>query len=101
MSATTTFRSSRVGSMICLAAEGQQLAGQPGRAHPGVLNLGDVGLARIVGIVVHQQQLAEAQDHGQQIVEVVGHAAGELSDGFHFLRLLKLLLQGAALGDVQ
>ena len=48
-----------------------------------------------------QQQLAVPQNHGQQIVEVVRHAAGQPSDGFHLLRLLILLLQRAAFGDVQ
>ena len=48
-----------------------------------------------------QQQLAEPQNHGQQIVEVVRHAAGQPSDGFHLLRLLILLLQRVAFGDVQ
>ncbi len=28
-----------------------------------------------------------ADDNGEQIVEIVCHSAGELADGFHFLRL--------------
>ena len=43
---------------------------------------------------------AVPQDHRQQIVEVVGHAGGQPSDGFPLLSLLILLLQRAALSDV-
>ena len=84
-----------------LAAEGQQLAREPRGARARLLNLRDVRLARIVRIEIGQQQLAVPQNHGQQIVEVVRHAAGQPSDGFHLLRLLILLLQRAAFGDVQ
>ena len=57
-------------------------------------------LARIGGIEIRQQQLAVPENHGQQVVEVVRDAAGQPSDGFHLLRLLILLLQRAAFGDV-
>ena len=40
-----------------------------------------------------QQQIAEADHGGQQVVEVVGNAAGQLSHGLHFLRLGKLHFQ--------
>ena len=35
-----------------------------------------------------------ADDHGQEVVEVVRDAAGELADGFHLLRLPDLRLVG-------
>lgn len=48
-----------------------------------------------------------AGDHGQQVVEVMGQAAGELAERFHLLALLQLLadllerlLPLAVLGDV-
>ena len=48
-----------------------------------------------------------AEDHGEKIVEVVRHTAGELADALHLLRLGELLLRAlqvflrlAALGDV-
>ena len=84
-----------------LAAEGQQLAREPRGTRASLLNFRNVSLARIVRIEIRQQQLAEPENHGQQIVEVVGHAAGQPSDGFHLLRLLILLLQCVAFGDVQ
>ena len=74
-----------------LAAEGQQLAGEPGGARARLLDLCDVGLALDRPVEIGQQQLAVAQNHGQQIVEVVRDAAGQPADGFHLLRLLKLL----------
>ena len=46
------------------------------------------------------EQLGVALNHGQQIIEVVGNAAGEPPYGFHFLRLAKLIFEVAALGDV-
>ena len=83
-----------------LAAERQQLARECRGAHARLLNLGEIDPAPIVGIEIVQQQLAVAQDDGQQVVEVVGHAAGQLPDRFHLLRLLILRLQGTAFGDV-
>ena len=47
-----------------------------------------------------EQELRVAGDHHQQIVEVVGDAACETSDGFHLLRLAQLLFESAAFGDV-
>ena len=38
-------------------------------------------------------ELAVAADRGQQVVEVVGDAAGELADGLHLLRLAQLALE--------
>ena len=41
-----------------------------------------------------------ADDHGQQVVEVVGDAAGELADRLHLLRLPQLLLRLQPLRDL-
>ena len=46
------------------------------------------------------QELQIADDDGEQIVEIVGDAAGELAHGLHLLRLAELLLHLPALGDV-
>ena len=40
-----------------------------------------------------QQQRGMAVDDGEDVVEIVGDAAGELADGFHFLGLAQLLFQ--------
>lgn len=44
--------------------------------------------------------LGVAQDHGEDVVEVVGDSAGEAPDRFHLLRLTKLLLDLPELGHV-
>ena len=41
-----------------------------------------------------------AEHHGEQVVEVVGDAAGEPAHRLHLLRLPQLLLEQVALGDV-
>ena len=41
-----------------------------------------------------------ADDDGQQVVEVVRHAAGELAHALHLLDLPQLLLGGTALGEI-
>ena len=52
--------------------------------------------ARIVGQPLPQE--AEVPEHRhQKVVEIVRDAAGELSDGFHLLRLPELILYDASL----
>ena len=83
-----------------LAREGQQLAHQIGRPVGVLLDLHDVGKRLVAGAVAHQQQVAEADDGGQQIVEIVGHAASQLAHRLHLLGLDELALQALLLGGV-
>jgi hypothetical protein len=46
------------------------------------------------------RRLCVAEDHAQQIVEVMGDAAGQRAEGFHLLRLAQLRFEVAALGDI-
>ena len=46
------------------------------------------------------QQFHGTDDHGEQVVEVMGHPAGELADRIHLLRLAQLLLEAQALTDI-
>ena len=46
------------------------------------------------------QQVEVAHHRHQQVVEIVRHAAGELADGFHFLRLAQLPLGAFPLLDL-
>ena len=46
------------------------------------------------------QELGVAQDGRQQVVEVVGDAARELTDRLHLLRLPELVLEALPVGDV-
>ena len=79
------------------ARKGQQLPGQPGRTHGRIAHLAQQLLGLIIATQPLTGQLQVAQDGGQQVVEVVGHAAGQPADGFHLHRMLQLLLQSTAL----
>ena len=46
------------------------------------------------------QDFDRAGDDGEDVVEVVRDAAGELADGLHLLRLPQLLLGGDLVGEV-
>ncbi len=83
-----------------LAREGQQLAHQVGGAVGVLLDLHDVGEGLVAGAVPEQQQVTEADHRGQQVVEVVGDAAGEETHRLHLLRLRELLLQPTLLGRI-
>ena len=83
------------------AGEGQKLPHQA-RGPVGVLlDLHDVLEGRIGRAVVGEQQVAVADDRLQHIVEVVRHAAGELADRVHLLRLGELLLHLTEVGGVE
>jgi hypothetical protein len=75
-----------------LAAEGQELTREPRGALPGRLDLLDVGADRVVGREIPDQHRAIAEDDGEQVVEVVGDAPGELAERVHLLRGAELVL---------
>src|SRR6185437_639081 len=83
-----------------LAREGEQAAGQLGGALARARDVAQQ-LTLIGGqAVVLQQFLDVGQDHHQDVVEIVRHAAGQLADRLHLLRLAQLLLTRLDLGDV-
>ena len=72
------------------AAEGQELTGEGRRALSGMADLSmSARIDRLTRNVL-KHEVAEAQDAGEEVVEVVGDAAGQLSHGFHLLRLPQL-----------
>ena len=82
------------------AAEGEELAGEDGRAVGGLPDLGQV-LPRLGSErALVQQQGDVAQDAGEQVVEVVRDAAGELGDLAGAAELREPLLQRPPVGDV-
>ena len=83
-----------------LAAEGQQLAGEGGGAVGCLLDGLDLLVHGAALFQLLQQDLGVSVDDHQQVVEVVGDAAGQAADGIHFLRLAKLLFELTAVGDV-
>ena len=83
-----------------LAAEGEQLTGQVGRAFAGVQDLRERLRERIARREPVDASPAVADDDRQQVVEVVRDAAGQPADGFHLLGLAKSLLQTFPFADV-
>ena len=55
----------------------------------------NIGPVRTLPRQIRHDHRAVARDDGEQVVEVVGDAAGELADGLHFLCLLQLRLETA------
>ncbi len=82
------------------AGERQQLPGQLGGALHGLRNGVDVAPASLFRQFAATQEVGRGADDSQQIIEIVRHAAGQLSDRFHLLRLAQRFLAQAALGDV-
>ena len=80
--------------------EGEELAGELGRAVHGVGDRVDVAAAALLGEVGPAQEFHGGPDDGQEVVEVVGHPAGELADGLQLLRLPQGLLGLPLLSDV-
>src|SRR5439155_26449890 len=66
------------------------------------INAGETAAEFMAGGPI-EQEFAVTTDYGEEIIEVVRDTAGEASDGFHFLRLAKLLAgfleRDGALGD--
>ena len=83
------------------AREGEQLPHQAGGPVGVLLDLHDVLEGRIGRAVVGEQQVGIADDRGQDVVEVVGDAAGELADRLHLLALDETLLQRPLFGGVE
>ena len=83
-----------------LSREGQQAAHEIGAAIGGLQgDLGGLAGARVcAGPFGQHVQIAD--DHGQEIVEVVGDAAGQLADAFHLLRLGQLAFRHPAIGHI-
>ena len=84
-----------------LAREGQQALDQV-RATPGRL---DGGRDELVQVVLHVGLVGQcaqvAQNHRQDVVEIVRQAAGQLPQGLHFLGLDQHFVRAAFLGDVK
>ena len=83
------------------AGEGEQLAGEPGRPFGGQLDLLQVAEGRVPALGPVRSgrggqglgnERGVVEDHGEQVVEVVGHPAGQLAQVFQSLGLLQLRL---------
>ena len=83
-----------------LAGKGQQMLGQIGAAFGGFVDQpGDGHEFGLVGDGLLQDSDGPG-DHGQDIVEVVRDAAGQLADRVHLLDMAHLRFRGLLLGQV-
>ena len=76
-----------------LAAEGEELPRQRGGPLGAAVDLGQAPGNGVVGVQAALQHLAVAPLHHQDVVEIMGHSAGQPADGLHLLRLQKLRLE--------
>lgn len=83
-----------------LAAKRQQLAGESGGAIGRLVNFARPPFQEVSRVAPLQHQLAVADDHVEQVVEIVRHAARQPAHGFHLGRLLELHLHTPPLADV-
>ncbi|MBK6922176.1 MAG: hypothetical protein IPH07_32590 [Deltaproteobacteria bacterium] len=60
---------------------------------PAFLIFLDVGPQGVLGLELVGDEIGVAEDHRQDVVEVVGHAAGEPTNGLQLLRLQQLGLE--------
>jgi hypothetical protein len=82
------------------ASKRQQLSGQFRCPFHGLGNRIDIAAPAILRQIMSAKEIRRGKDDGQEIVEVVCHAAGELAHGFHLLRLTQRFLVLPALGDI-
>ena len=82
------------------AGEGQKPAHQRARPVARLQNLIHVGAKLVLRPQKVLGQLRVAGDDGQEVVEIVRHAAGQAPHRLHLLRLAKFLLQLLVLGNV-
>ncbi len=76
-----------------LPAEREHLPGKRYGAIGGFANLFATFQNGITGLRSFHDYFAVAFDYGEQIIEIVGHAACEASERFHFLGLTKLIFE--------
>ena len=82
------------------ARKRQKLLDQPGAVLGSPRRRAGVPRRGRVAVQARRQQFEIADDRGQQIVEIMRDAAGQLADRLHFLGLPQLLFHRLALGDV-
>ena len=74
-------------------AEGQQLLGERGGAFAGANNLREIGVERVVLAELALSERGLTEHDADNVVEVVGNAAGEPPQGFELLGLAQFALE--------
>ena len=101
VSTTIVFRSTMRGCSTCLRPKARSCCVSDGGALRRLLDRLDVRpLADLARVEAAEQEAAVHGDDGQQVVEVVGDAAGEAADCVELLRLVEALLELLAVADV-
>ncbi len=75
------------------AAQGQHVLNDGSGLYPGLLDQFELAVHGVLGIHLHQEQVRIADDAGQDIVQIMGHAGSQGADGFHFLGAQQLFFQ--------
>ena len=96
----SALRSSHAGLKHLLTAEGQQLAGEGGRASRRCTDFLHVRALAIPCGKFLEEQITESGDGREYVVEVMRDAAGEATHGLEALRLPELVFEGALLGYI-
>src|SRR5690606_31185666 len=81
--------------------EGEQLPRQARRTLGGLDDLLHVRVDRAAGLEGAEHEAAEGVDDREEIVEVVGDAASEAPHRLHLLGLAELILEAAALREIE
>jgi hypothetical protein len=82
------------------ATERQELPGERRGSLRGFANLFEILACPTIGGEPFGGEIGIAEDRREDVVEVVGHAARELTDRLHLLCLAQLLFETTALGDL-
>ena len=97
--ADNALRPERLDALLGVVAEVEDLAHQVAGAQAGLLDLVQVAPHRRVGVADGGQGHGRVtEDHREDVVEVVGYAAGEQADHLHLLHLAELV-RGLATGN--
>ena len=99
-SVSTSPSSSTSACSVCRREKASSWRTRPAARLALLLDVHDVLVGGVGRPVRLQQQVGEADDGGQHVVEVVRDAAGELADRLHLLALREFQLQRLLLGGV-
>ena len=99
-SATTSFRSSSTGSSTCLRLNARSWRTTSAARSAARRTWSELAAGVLRQVLRAEQHVGVPADHGEQVVEVVRDAAGELADRLEPRGLRELVLEELALGGV-